>query len=200
MLRGKLQIDIVQRRKTLVQPPQPLHLLRQLVGQYLQMLAIKIERRRGCRECLLAERFGHGAQHRFRLGWLGEDARDPTVLRELLRLGSVVVRRKEDDRRRGKRGVCAQLANEFVAVHRRHQYLRNHEVRMLEARDGERLRPAARLEQAVTVIAEQRHQVFPVLDAIVDDQNLGHCSPVIGPSAGAQGIGPGARARAHRRS
>ena len=148
------------------------------------MLALEIGLRR-CGDFFLTERFGHDAQHRFRLRRLGQDVRDTAVLGELLRLGSVEVRRTEDDWRRTKGRVRAQLANEFVAVHRRHQDVRNHEIRMLDARDGERLCPTARLEQAVTVIAEQSHQVLPVLGAIVDDQNLGgHCMPVTGPAGG----------------
>ena len=172
--RGEAKIDVVERCEPGVNPPKLLDLLGQLVGKDLQMPLIEIGRRFDFPWLDIPERQRDDLQQSFRPCRFAQRVRDAAVPRQLLRLRAVVMRRVEDDRCRGQRRIRAQPADEFVAVHRRHQNVRNHQVRTFDASQRQRMCAIVRLDQAVPVITEQRHQVFAVHRKVVDDQDGRH--------------------------
>ncbi len=79
-------------------------------------------------------------------------------------------------------GIAA-LSDEFIAVHRRHQNVRDDQFRVLGLAHGESFRAVAGLEQAVTGITKEGHQKFPVTRTIVNYEDGRHVSPSPSPPA-----------------
>jgi hypothetical protein len=105
----------------------------------------------------LAQHRGHAAagrhRHRFALGVHG---------------------REEDDARVFQRRLGAQLLDELVAIHRRHQDVGDDEVGQFGARDGQRAGAVFGFEDAVPGQAEQGAQIAAVAGPVVDNQNGRH--------------------------
>ena len=105
------------------------------------------------------------------VGRLGQHPAHAACLRQQDRFLLAVGGRIKDDGHVGQRGIGMHARDEFVAVHVRHEDVRDDQVRPLGAQYFQRVGAIGRLQQAVAAVAQQCCQEFAVQHMIVNDQD-----------------------------
>ena len=145
---------LVHRRQPAVDRLQLTNLLGQLVGEELEVLPIEFagRRRRGRRgrRWRQSQRLVHREENGVGVGRLGKQMKYAAGLGQRLSLGLVISRREENDRRAGNGRFAPQLPRELIAVHRRHENVRDDQVRLLLSNQLQGLGAVGRFEQPVT--------------------------------------------------
>ena len=173
--RGNLQIEIRQGAKAPVRGFEFRDFFRQLVGHQAQVFAIEQLRvgwRHGLRR--MGQGLIYGEQNVLRLAGFDQHPRDTAGPGQIARLAFAVVRAVENNLGGGQRRIRPQLPHEFVAVHGRHQDVRNHQFGALLAHQRQRLGAIGGLQRLVTPVVDQRYHQFPVFGVIVDHQYFCH--------------------------
>jgi len=106
---------------------------------------------------------------------LEQHARDAVRPGERLRILPAKVGGVEHERGSRGRRFGAQPARELIAVHERHQHVRDHEIRARLACARERLAAVGRAQHAMPRALEQRRKRFAIRAAVVGDQDGCHC-------------------------
>jgi hypothetical protein len=149
-------------------------LFQQLVDDDAQMAFAEIARD-------LRRLLGARGQHRLDLAQnlrvlrgFEQHARDAVRLCERLRVPAAEVRRIEDDRHARGGRIGLQAPRELVAVHRRHEHIRDHEVGSCLLRALETFAPVHRARHAMTRSLEERSKRLAVRAVVVGDEDGGH--------------------------
>ncbi len=114
------------------------------------------------------------AQYLFRFRWLHQYLRDAAGCRQVAGLPLQESGGVEDHVGIRDLGVGAQLPNELVAVHRRHQDVANHEVRPYRAHLGKGQVTVRGFQRLVTGVLQQRDEQVAIWRMVVDDKHFGH--------------------------
>jgi hypothetical protein len=81
-----------------------------------------------------------------------------------------VVRGVEHHWNRARGGIEAQLLDQLIAVHHRHEHIGNHQIRVFGPGKGQADGAVGGFEQPMALRAQQQHQHQPVHGEVVDDE------------------------------
>ena len=84
------------------------------------------------------------------------------------------MRGEEHDRDPARRFIEAQLSDQLVAVHDRHEDVRNDEVWTFSLHQGQSLLAIDSLEQTMALITQQRDQEVAIRVEVVNNQDCRH--------------------------
>ena len=145
------------------------------------MLAIQLRglhlRQRGAR----GKHFVDGVEDHIGVGGLDQDAHHAVGLRELLVVLAAEIRGVEHDPDGRGRRLGTQRAGQRVAVHERHQDIRDDEVGAHFARLGQGLAAVGLGEHAMTRVLQPGSERYAVGAVIVGDQYCCHRRGLPGP-------------------
>ena len=176
------QPDVDQRSQSRVGGSHVARRVRQFVGEQPQVLALEFRReRRGAwrhpRLRFAREHAADDPQHLRRLGGFRQDLGHAAGQRKRPRFTLAVVRGIEHHGNPAGRRIETKLSDELIAVHHRHEHVGNHQIRTIGVNGGQRLAAIRRLEEAVSLMTQQRHEEDPVGRHVVDDQDSRDSQP-----------------------
>src|SRR6266702_2359025 len=138
------------------------------------MFLFKLLCRRRDRVLRHAQGLVYNLQYLFRLGWLNKHVAHATGFGQGACFPLMVAGGEKDHCGAGDCWIVAQLADELIAVHHRHEHIGDHQVRVLRADLRQCIRTIRGLQQEMSAVAQESGKELPVQGSIVRYQNFCH--------------------------